>query len=359
MRYRRLVGRMRVQLNSVRLQTTTNISFLQFGRRCLKFPQVGLDDNFFELGGTSLQALMMFAEIEVRLGYSLSPTTIVQRPTIARVAEFIRASERDCSISNHWCHFALPELGCRFSLCTIEYCFVMYYRHLLSDLKNNRPSVWTTTPAIGWGAPHSPHDRGDGCRLHHGNSNVQPHGPYLLAGHSFGGKVCFEIAQQLVRPGERISFLGLIDTGLHDASAQEGAPVSDAARLSRRVYDLFRKLRWIGPALLKRQHDLRMRQHDLRIRYGRSIPFEHRPTYYNWLCSRANLHYVAKPYPGRITMFSSVGNSEQQRASWGPLARGGLTIFEIPASHDDMVLPPHSKLLAEYFDACLDETECL
>jgi hypothetical protein len=26
----------------------------------------------------------------------------------------------------------------------------------------------------------------------------------------------------------------------------------------------------------------------------------------------------------------------------------------MPADHDNMVLPPHSKLLAEYFDACLD-----
>ena len=41
---------------------------------------------------------------------------------------------------------------------------------------------------------------------------VQPHGPYFLAGHSFGGQVSFEIAQQLVREGERVSFLGLIDT---------------------------------------------------------------------------------------------------------------------------------------------------
>ena len=36
------------------------------------------------------------------------------------------------------------------------------------------------------------------------------------------------------------------------------------------------------------------------------------------------------------------------------LALGGLTVLEVPAGHDDMVLPPYSKLLAEHFDACLD-----
>ena len=67
-------------------------------------------------------------------------------------------------------------------------------------------------------------------------------------------------------------------------------------------------------------------------------------------------NYVPKPYTGHITMFSSAGNSERQKAHWGPLATGGLTIFEIAATHDDIVLPPYSKLLAEHFDACLDVT---
>jgi acyl carrier protein len=59
----------------------------------LKLPKIGIDDDFFfKLGGDSLQALMMFAEIEATLGCSLSPANIVQAPTIARLADFIRAT---------------------------------------------------------------------------------------------------------------------------------------------------------------------------------------------------------------------------------------------------------------------------
>ena len=36
------------------------------------------------------------------------------------------------------------------------------------------------------------------------------------------------------------------------------------------------------------------------------------------------------------------------------LPGGGLTVLEVPAGHDHMASPPHSKLLAEYFNACLD-----
>ena len=59
----------------------------------LKLSKIGIHDDFFsKLGGDSLQALMMFAEIEARLGCSLSPATIVQAPTISRLADFIRAT---------------------------------------------------------------------------------------------------------------------------------------------------------------------------------------------------------------------------------------------------------------------------
>ena len=34
-------------------------------------------------------------------------------------------------------------------------------------------------------------------------------------------------------------------------------------------------------------------------------------------------------------------------------ARGGLTITEVAAGHVDILVPPHNKVLAERFDACL------
>ena len=40
----------------------------------------------------------------------------------------------------------------------------------------------------------------------------QPEGPYRVVGHSFGGIVAFEVAQQLVASGGQVSFVGLLDT---------------------------------------------------------------------------------------------------------------------------------------------------
>jgi thioesterase domain-containing protein len=104
---------------------------------------------------------------------------------------------------------------------------------------------------------------------------AQPHGPYCLAGHSFGGRVALEIAQQLTRKGERVSFLGLLDTsrrervsflGLLDTfvpDTVEGWPMFSGREI------LFRVLRFINRMIF-------LWKYDSWIRQGRAIPYEHR-----------------------------------------------------------------------------------
>ena len=41
---------------------------------------------------------------------------------------------------------------------------------------------------------------------------VQPHGPYALGGHCYGGIVAFEMARQMNAAGERVALLTLFDT---------------------------------------------------------------------------------------------------------------------------------------------------
>jgi amino acid adenylation domain-containing protein len=310
----------------------------------LEVPNIGIDDDFFELGGTSLQALTVFLEIEARLGCSLSPSALVQAPTVARLAELIRARK---GIAAAQSLLPLRASGAGLPLFLVSpYWVGMHYRHLVNDLKSDRPIFGLQPPQLD--GKHRVPRTIESIAADYVTEirRVQPHGPYFLAGHSFGGRVSFEIAQQLVGEGERVSFLGLIDTIFHDM------PI-DRWRWVRETMDLFvRGLKFVR-RLLMRQMDP-MRQLDLRIRLGGAIPHKYRFGYYNRLRHLASSNYVHKPYAGHVTMFSSAGKSEQQRAHWGPVARGGLTVLEVPASHEDMVLPPHSKFIAEHFDACLD-----
>jgi pimeloyl-ACP methyl ester carboxylesterase len=40
---------------------------------------------------------------------------------------------------------------------------------------------------------------------------IEPHGPYLLSGYSFGGLVAFEIARRLLEDGKDVALLALLD----------------------------------------------------------------------------------------------------------------------------------------------------
>jgi acetoacetyl-CoA synthetase len=226
----------------------------------------------------------------------------------------------------------------------------MYYRHLLGDLKSERP-VFGLQP-LPLDGKHRISRTVEAMASDYVAEirRVQPRGPYFIAGHSFGGLVSYEIAQQVVHEGERVDFLGLIDTIVHASPIAPEQRQSKAVRIGRRVYDYLHKLRWIRNAFL-------MRRRDLTIRLGRPLPYKDRPEHYDWLCVRAHRNYVPKPYSGHVTIFSSIGNSARQKARWEPLAQGGLTVLEVPAGHNDMVLPPNSRRLAEYFDACLETAE--
>src|SRR5262249_13590216 len=343
----------------------------------LKISTIGIENDLFELCGDSLQALTVFMEIEAWLGCSLSPTTLVQAPTIARRAEYIRTIEGIRTL------VTLRDSGTGLPLFLVSWNFILgaHYRHLLCDLKSDRPVFGLQPPPLD--GKHSIPRTIESMAAAYVKEirQAQPHGPYLLAGHSFGGRVSFEIAQQLVREGERVSFLGLIDTVGGVTPIERWSWVSEAAGLSRKVQGVhsLRELlfRGLGYARRRGLHYMRHKlnytertlnyvEHmnymgrirspilDLWCRLRRSIPYKYRPTYWTWLVYRANRAYVLKLFPGQVTFFSSAGNSERRREYWGPLAGGGLTVLEVPAHHDHMVSPPHSKFVAEHIDACLD-----
>jgi thioesterase domain-containing protein len=53
--------------------------------------------------------------------------------------------------------------------------------------------------------------------------SVQPHGPYRLAGWSFGGVLAHEVAQQLLGLDEPVEFIGMLDSYAPNPLAQDKA----------------------------------------------------------------------------------------------------------------------------------------
>jgi thioesterase domain-containing protein len=315
-------------------------------REVLKTTTVGVDDDFFELGGTSLQALLLFARIERQLGYSLSPTTLLRAPTVKHLAELMLET-KGAAADQSLVPLRPAANGLPLFFVHSRIFFFSYYRHLIDGLKSGR-SVYGLQPPPMDGKRSIPRTVESIAADYVAEiRQVQPRGPYAIAGHSFGGRVSFEIAQQLVREGEEVSFLGLIDTAFRASPLGPSRKTMKSGRLGRRSWNLIRHPQYIWDKVF-------VRVFDVWLGLGISVPHRYRARYYDSLCIRATRRHVAKPYSGHIRMFSSTGNSERHKALWGPLALGGLTVLEVPGGHHDMMLPPHSELLAQYFDRCLD-----
>jgi oxalate---CoA ligase len=315
-------------------------------REVLKTAKVEPDDDFFELGGTSLQALLLFAKLERRLGYSLSPTTLLRAPTVKHLAELMQET-KGTAADQSLVPLRPAANGVPLFFVHSRVFFFSYYRHLIDALKSDRPVYGLQPPPMD-GKRSIPRTVESIAADYVAEiRRVQPHGPYAVAGHSFGGRVSFEIAQQLVREGEEVNFLGLIDAAFRASPLGPSRKTMESGRFGRRFWNLIRHPQYIWDKVF-------VRIFDVWLGLGLSVPHRYRARYYDLLCIRATRRHVAKPYSGHITMFSSAGNCERHKALWGPLALGGLTVLEVPGGHHDMMLPPHSRILAQYFDRRLE-----
>ena len=59
----------------------------------LQLEEVGIDDSFFDLGGNSLAVVRMVSQCHTRFGHEIPAIKVFQYPTIAKLAEFLQASE--------------------------------------------------------------------------------------------------------------------------------------------------------------------------------------------------------------------------------------------------------------------------
>ncbi|MCY1015585.1 alpha/beta fold hydrolase [Pyxidicoccus sp. MSG2] len=185
---------------------------------------------------------------------------------------------------------------------------------------------------------------------------VQPHGPYLLGGWSFGGLVAYEMARQLQAAGERVELLALLDTAapalqpppdslteLATFGAVLGLPWQelplDRERLlhlqgrEQRAYLLEQVRRWRPGAL-----ELGLEALERLFAVFQRL-FEARRT------------YLPGPYAGPTLLvraaMSSQGGPRAVDLGWGPWLTGEITVVETPGDHFSLLNSSHAPYVAE------------
>ncbi len=303
-------------------------------------------DDFFSLGGDSLLAMEMLEEIEQRLGCSLSPGVLIQAPTIEALAAVIRGGSAD----------GLPDTKAGEPPLFLAYPLggtSLRYRWLMAELRNDLTIHALEAPW--WDGKPSEIRTVEQLARHHVAEiqALQPEGPYLLAGSSFGGVVALEIARALVAQGQQVALLAVFDTYIGETLKQEYAGYQglDAPRvtestgplgraLARAKVQVRRNIRPIRRALVLANH-ARWRLEQRRVGKVRD---RRRAPYVNQMLEEVLENYDALPYAGKVTLFRCMEDEwkwPEPDLGWGPIAQGGLELHDLPSlSHGEQLEPP-------------------
>jgi thioesterase domain-containing protein len=191
--------------------------------------------------------------------------------------------------------------------------------------------------------------------------SVQQEGPYFLGGLSMGGVVAFEMAQQLVRQGQKVGLLALLDTlrppkfGLTSYYFDLGKRIvvdRIVDRVIQHAKNIIRLSAADRMAYLRDKTKLALAAIQPALgATGASHSFPGQRPLVHDLNVRAARRYRPTSYPGRVTQFLAaehpVTTPNDARLAWRELAGGGLEVHVVPGDHSAMVREPNAQALAE------------
>lgn len=338
-------------------------------KELLGIDAVRYQDNFFDLGGQSLTGVRLLAKVKKKYGVELKLATLFSAPTIEKLCALVRNQTARPSFQSL---IEIQPNGTRPPLFLIHEIegSVLVFRDLVKHVDPDQP-IWGVEYSVSDTASPLLRIENLAARYLEEIRKLQPNGPYHLLGYSFGGLLAFEIAQQLHVAGERVELLGMLDTFLMNgvrASAKERTLVE---LLKKKIASFGRHA---GRVVFGPQRRVYLRE-DLAERLdaiigqgrqfiygflkdrGRPIPkFLHRAKDVNWF---AALRYEAKPYPGGLTLFrattplTSIDMPTDRELGWGPLAKAGVEVHEIPGTHREIMREPNVTILAREVSRCL------
>jgi amino acid adenylation domain-containing protein len=336
---------------------------------------IGIHDNFFDLGGQSLLAVRLFAEIHKSFNQKLVLSTILQASTIEQLAKVISQKKY---LSNSSYLVPIQPSGSRVPFFCIHGAQgeVLFLKSLANHLSPDQPFYAIRAPGQnGEIAPLTCIKEMAKLYLEE-IKTIQPQGPYLLGGYSFGGLVAFEMAQQFQEQGQEVSLLALLDCY---------APGSlRSLSLSKIGLQHFRNFLAIGSDYVFKKLKTLQTRSLYRLFKGETMRnnyFHHLTStkyFYNLINEfpnytiqdleawenlyKANLqastNYIPSVYPGKITIFRVVNDSTQdfyqpvENCGWSELSNQ-QEVYDCTGDHYSFIEEPHVQRLARQLQACL------
>ncbi|WP_181698273.1 non-ribosomal peptide synthetase [Nocardia sp. GTS18] len=178
--------------------------------------EISATASFFDLGGTSLDILRLQQQIARRFGVSDLPIiAILTAPSVRELAAVV--DEGGGGPRRYDPIVGLQTSGTKTPLFCVHPGVgeVLVFVNLAKYFVGDRP--FYALRARGFNKGEEPFHTFDEMVDVYTSAirRRQPHGPYALAGYSFGAAVAFEIAKRLEADGERVDFLGSFNLPPH------------------------------------------------------------------------------------------------------------------------------------------------
>jgi thioesterase domain-containing protein len=305
--------------------------------------EVGRRDHFFDLGGHSLLAVRMVARVRETLNPAATVDEVFAYPTLYEFAARLQGGGEWYG-TNH----AIPirETGSERPLfLSHDAVGIVFYGQIL------RPHLDPEIPVYALPGPlNDPEELASlddvVTRLVRMMTEVQPEGPYRVAGWSAGGNFAYAVAERLVRTGRTVEFVGLLDT-FHPTLL---APPESPRERQFTVLEILARDSGVPPATPEALQALRDDTEGLDLPafiaaakargflpetfpVARAEQVDSRIA----LLKRSHAEYVPGPLPVPVTVFATDDADADPRRGWEDMPGGApFRLVPVPGTHQSM-----------------------
>ncbi|MDB5929498.1 MAG: amino acid adenylation domain protein, partial [Polaromonas sp.] len=345
--------------------TPVEVEMARLWRDLLGIAQIGRQDDFFELGGHSLTAVRLFTQLQKQFAVDLPLATLFQASSLAGFSAIVAASCGSAA-NTATAGAALPELRQWSPLVCIcpglpgqtpLFCVhgaggnVLNFKPVALRLGPEQPFYGLQAQGVDGRLPPLESIEAMAEQYVQAIRSVSPEGPYQLLGYCAGGVIAFEMAQQLRRAGQQVSWLGMVDT--LSPTAVERRP------------SFLRKL-WLmrhwSPGFImsraRRRHEgelLDASYAQLSEKFGsdESLKLEYIEyhLFRNFLA--AQKRYRPEPYPDALVMFRATQEAGMaclhagKSLGWQAHVQGSIRVLDMASTHLFMLQEPGLSQLVD------------